>query len=61
LLPGRCAWLHVISGEANSQDIILSRGDGVGVTTERSLSLTAQDHTEILLVDVGEPRPRRAA
>ena len=61
LLPGRCAWLHVISGEANSQDIILSRGDGLGVTSERSMSLTAQDHTEILLVDVGVPRPRRAA
>ena len=61
LLPGRCAWLHVISGAANSQDIILSRGDGLGVTSERSMSLTAQDHTEILLVNVGVPRLRRTA
>lgn len=56
LLPGRCAWIHVIQGEATSQDMILSRGDGVGVTRERSVSLTAQDSTEILLIDVGEPR-----
>lgn len=61
LLPGRCAWLHIICGEATSHDVTLGRGDGVGVTTERSLSLTAKDHTEILLIDVGEPRPRRAA
>lgn len=61
LLPGRCAWLHVICGEVTSHDVILSRGDGLGVTTERSLSLTAHDHTEILLIDVGEPRPRCAA
>ena len=61
LLPGRCAWLHVIRGEATSQDIILSRGDGVGVTTERSVSLTARESTEILLIDLGKPRPRRAA
>jgi hypothetical protein len=33
----------------------------LGVTSERSMSLTAQDHTEILLVDVAVPRLRRAA
>jgi redox-sensitive bicupin YhaK (pirin superfamily) len=54
LLPGRSAWLHVICGEAASNDIILANGDGVGVTTERSVSLTAQVKTEILLVDLGE-------
>jgi redox-sensitive bicupin YhaK (pirin superfamily) len=54
LLPGRSAWLHVICGEAASHDVILSNGDGVGVTTERSVSLTALEKTEILLVDLGE-------
>ncbi len=54
LLPGRSAWLHVICGEAASHDIILNRGDGVGVTTERSVSLTAHENAEILL-----DRPRR--
>jgi redox-sensitive bicupin YhaK (pirin superfamily) len=58
LLPGRSAWLHVICGEATFHDIILAQGDGVGVTIERSVSLTAQENTEILLVDLGERRPR---
>jgi redox-sensitive bicupin YhaK (pirin superfamily) len=54
LLPGRNAWLHVICGEAASHDMILTQGDGVGVTDERSVSLTAHEKCEILLVDVGE-------
>jgi redox-sensitive bicupin YhaK (pirin superfamily) len=57
LLPGRSAWLHVIHGRASLQDIILTRGDGVGVTIEPSVSLTAQEDTEILLVDLGSPVP----
>ena len=57
LLPGRSAWLHVICGEAILPDIILSQGDGVGITLEPSVSLTAQENTEILLVDSG-PAPR---
>jgi len=54
LLPGRNAWLHVICGEAASHDMILTQGDGVGVTNEHSVSLTAHEKCEILLVDVGE-------
>ena len=54
LLPGRNAWLHVICGEAVSHDKILTQGDGLGVTNERSVSLTANEKCEILLVDVGE-------
>lgn len=58
LMPGRSAWLHVISGEANLQRIILNQGDGVGVTVEPSISVTAQEYSEILLVDLGQtPRP----
>lgn len=58
LLPGRSAWLHVIHGEASLQDIILTQGDAVGVVDEPSVSLTAQDNCEILLVDVGPlPEP----
>jgi redox-sensitive bicupin YhaK (pirin superfamily) len=52
LLPGRSAWLHVIHGEAVMQEIVLSSGDGVGVTLEPSVSITAQEDTEILLVDL---------
>ncbi|HEY5626987.1 MAG TPA: pirin family protein, partial [Nitrospira sp.] len=53
LLPGRNAWLHLIYGEATLQDIVMTQGDGAGLTTERSVSLTAQENAEILLVDLG--------
>jgi len=52
-LPGRSAWLHVICGEATLDDLILAQGDGVGLTGERSVSFTARESTEILLVDLG--------
>lgn len=53
LKPGRSAWLHVIRGEATLRDVVLLGGDGAGVTDEPSVSLTARQGTEILLVDVG--------
>jgi hypothetical protein len=53
LVPGRSAWLHVISGDVTFHDTILEEGDGVGLTTEPSLSLTARAMSEILIVDLG--------
>lgn len=53
LLPGRSAWLHILDGEATLNDIVLTHGDGVGVTNEPSVSLTVRDNTELLFVDVG--------
>jgi len=53
LLPGRSAWLHVVNGEATLHDMVLSQGDGVGVTIDPSVSLTALENTEVLLVDWG--------
>jgi hypothetical protein len=52
LLPGRGAWLHLVHGQATLQDIVMTQGDGGGLTTECSVSLTAQESAEILLVDV---------
>jgi redox-sensitive bicupin YhaK (pirin superfamily) len=60
LTPGRGAWVHVISGEATLDDLILTQGDGAGVTVERSVSFTAQESTEVLLVDLG-PAPQSGA
>jgi hypothetical protein len=40
-------------GKATLNDIVLTQGDGVGVTTEPSVSITVQENTEILLVDLG--------
>lgn len=55
LPPGRCAWLHLVAGEVTLGDDVLTTGDGAGVQAERSVSLTAREETEILLVDLGEP------
>ena len=52
LEPGRCAWLHMVCGEAVLNDLVLTRGDGFGVADEPSISITAQDDAEILLVDL---------
>jgi redox-sensitive bicupin YhaK (pirin superfamily) len=62
LAQGRSAWLHVVQGEAILGALVLSTGDGAGVTAERAVSLTALEETEILLLDLGEqvPRPRNA-
>lgn len=53
LKPNRSAWLHVVSGEALLHELVLARGDGVGVAIEPSVSLTVQENTEILLIDLG--------
>ena len=58
LSPGRMAWLHLVEGEVTLGDIVLTTGDGAGVTAKRAVSLTAQSETEILLVDLGEELSR---
>ena len=52
LAPERAAWLHVVQGEVALGDLVLTAGDGAGITTERAVSLTARDDSEILLLDV---------
>jgi quercetin 2,3-dioxygenase len=53
LVHGRCAWLHVVQGAVTFGDLVLTTGDGAGVTEDRAVSLTARDHAEVLLVDMG--------
>jgi redox-sensitive bicupin YhaK (pirin superfamily) len=53
LSPGRSVWLHIVYGEATLDDIVLTQGDGLGVMNEPSVSLTVQESTDILLVDLG--------
>jgi quercetin 2,3-dioxygenase len=57
LAHGRTAWLHVMAGEATLGQLVLGAGDGVGLTAERAVSLTARRKTEIMLLDLGEPAP----
>ena len=52
LEPGRSAWLQIVAGEGTLNDIVLTQGDGIGVTNEPSVSLTVGENTEILLVDL---------
>jgi len=54
LAPTRRAWVHVVAGQAILSCFILSDGDSASVATERAVSLTARDHTEVLLFEVGE-------
>jgi redox-sensitive bicupin YhaK (pirin superfamily) len=53
LSAGRSAWLHLVKGEATLGDVVLTTGDGVGLSGERAVSLTAREETEILLLDLG--------
>jgi quercetin 2,3-dioxygenase len=53
----RSAWLHLVTGEVTLGDVVLTTGDGAGVSGELAVSLTAREETEILLVDVGERVP----
>lgn len=51
--PRSSAWIHIVYGAAILNDMVLTHGDGVGVVMEPSVSLTAQESTEILLLDLG--------
>jgi redox-sensitive bicupin YhaK (pirin superfamily) len=54
LSEGRIAWLHIVQGQVALGDLILSAGDGAGITAERAVSFTAGDESEVLLVNLGE-------
>jgi len=51
LPPDRKAWLHIVYGKVTANDIDLFGGDGMGITSETSLSLTARESSELLLID----------
>jgi len=52
LSPRRNAWLHLVQGEIALGDAVLTTGDGVGISEERAISLTAREASEILLIDL---------
>ena len=57
LAAGRCAWLHVLVGQARVFDRLLCPGDGAGFAHEPAVSLTGVQPCEILLIDLGVPPP----
>jgi len=57
LLQGRSAWLHVVHGAVSLGDLVLTTGDGAGITAECAVSFTAREDASILLLEVGELQP----
>lgn len=51
--PGRVIWVHVIRGVASLDEVVLKRGDSARVSIEPRVSLTAQESTEVLVIDLG--------
>jgi redox-sensitive bicupin YhaK (pirin superfamily) len=51
LLQGRKAWLHIVYGKVQANEICLTTGDSMGIDDELSISLTVREDTELLLVD----------
>jgi KaiC/GvpD/RAD55 family RecA-like ATPase/redox-sensitive bicupin YhaK (pirin superfamily) len=59
LPQGRGAWLHVVQGGVALGGVVLSTGDGAGVTGSRAVSITARQPSSVLLLDLGNPpQPR---
>ncbi|MEC4982660.1 MAG: pirin family protein [Oscillatoria sp. PMC 1068.18] len=52
LAPNRHAWLQVVKGELNLNDVTVAAGDGVAVSNTEKLSLRANNDAELLLFDL---------
>ncbi len=52
LAPGRHAWLQVLRGEASINDVALQTGDGVAISEETALQITAINKAEVMLFDL---------
>jgi redox-sensitive bicupin YhaK (pirin superfamily) len=57
LSPGRNAWLHIVRGGVDCAGNVLEGGDAAAVTAEPSVSFTAREETEILLLDLRDQSP----
>jgi len=51
-IPGRCGWLHVVSGRILFGEHRLGKGDAVAIADELAVSFTADEPSEILLFDL---------
>ena len=49
--PQRAVWVHIVHGAVSLGSVVLRKGDGVGVTAG-AVSITAREHSEVLLIDV---------
>jgi redox-sensitive bicupin YhaK (pirin superfamily) len=49
---GRVGWVHVARGTLSLNGVSLKAGDGVAISDERSVELSASDEAEVLLFDL---------
>src|SRR5262245_30423035 len=49
---GRYGWLQVARGKVDVHGLSLSEGDGLAISDERSLAVTARESAEVLLFDL---------
>ncbi|HUM12040.1 MAG TPA: pirin family protein [Myxococcaceae bacterium] len=52
LAPGRHAWVQVARGRVRLGDVVLAAGDGAAISDERSLTLSGDEPSEVLLFDL---------
>ena len=52
LATSRHAWVQVARGQVRVGDVVLSAGDGAAVSDERSVTLTGDEPSEVLLFDL---------
>ena len=52
LAQGRHAWLQVVKGGVSLNGHGLKAGDGAAVSNEESLTITADEESEVLLFDL---------
>ncbi len=51
---GRIAWLHIVRGKTTLGNFVLTTGDGAGIFAESAISFTADEESEILLLDMSD-------
>ena len=53
IVSGRKGWVHVARGSVDIDDQRLYSGDGVAIEGSRTITLTGESNTEVLLFDMG--------
>lgn len=52
IAPGRHAWLQVGSGRVRASGLSLGEGDGLAISDEPAVTVSAEEETELLLFDL---------
>lgn len=52
ILAGRHAWIQIVRGSVSAGSTLLAEGDGLAISDEAGLTLTAQGEAELLVFDL---------